>query len=298
MSYLDYLRSLTTNRKDSLNWDDLLAIVNTHTIFDKSIAAICHEDPLYIERKILNHVVKSFHIKAHFEYLTGVSGRNNAFVYKKTDGTASGLFLDEILDLSIMEAFLTVWAVVYKPEQIRFCKWKWEHLLNTIAGKETDRSDNKNVILETDMSDLSITQALDMYWSAWTFVVGHEIYHIINRDELSTREEEFQADRFGFQVLIRFIQEQKAGILPEGLDCYYEEFYLVPCMLMYFFMTLDKYRTVTIPYGNTDTHPSPEERMQHIIDLFDVDVPEDMDTTNGNAFLATFLDAVDQLNGL
>ena len=39
------------------------------------------------------------------------------------------------------------------------------------------------------------------------------------------------------------------------------------------------------------------ERMQALIDLFDTDVPDDMDTENGNAFLSAFLDAVELING-
>lgn len=38
--------------------------------------------------------------------------------------------------------------------------------------------------------------------------------------------------------------------------------------------------------------------MQAIIDLYDLgDIPDDMDTTNGNAFLKTFLDRFDELMG-
>lgn len=38
--------------------------------------------------------------------------------------------------------------------------------------------------------------------------------------------------------------------------------------------------------------------MQAIIDLYDLgDIPDDMDTTNGNAFLTTFLDRFDELMG-
>jgi hypothetical protein len=37
--------------------------------------------------------------------------------------------------------------------------------------------------------------------------------------------------------------------------------------------------------------------MQALIDLFDTDVPDDMDTENGNAFLSAFLDAVELING-
>ena len=75
----------------------------------------------------------------------------------------------------------------------------------------------------------------------------------------------------------------------------YEEFYLVPCMPMYVFCAMDLLRKDSFKYGDDDYHPSPEERFQAIVDLFDSDVPDDMDTKNGNSFLKTFLDTFDLL---
>ena len=98
--------------------------------------------------------------------------------------------------------------------------------------------------------------------------------------------------------MIKLIEEQKEGTIPEELDCYYEEYYLVPCMLMYIFSAMDRFKAGPLEYGRDDQHPSPEERMQAIIDLYDLgDIPDDMDTTNGNAFLTTFLDRFDELMG-
>ncbi len=299
MSYLDLLRTLTTNRAERVNWNELQTIVTNHGIYDEDVVDIWRKDPLYIERKILNYAVEAFNLRVNFEFILGMGGYSSAFMFKMTDGTASGLFLDEVLDLSIMEVFLTVWAVVYKPEFKNLCKDKLKYLLKerlVERVKYSRKNPMVDIIQETDMSDLAVIQAFDMYWATWTFVIGHELYHLINREVLSVREEEFRADRFGFQLLLRFIKDQKEGILPKEIDCFYEEYYLAPCMLMYTFRAMDRYRTVPLHYGDSNSYPSPEERMQFIIDLFETDVPDDMDTTKGNAFLTTFLDNFDYIS--
>ena len=194
---------------------------------------------------------------------------------------------------------MTVWAAEYRPECFDLCKKHLKELIDDKLVRRVNSSDDRmDIIQETQMPDRAVQQAFDMYWAAWTFVVGHEMFHILKHEDLSNREEEFRADRFGFQVLIRLIEEQKAGTLPKELDCYYEEYYLVPCMLMHIFGAMDRFRAGQEKYGGDEDYPSPEERMQAIIDLYDVgDVPDDMDTENGNAFLATFLDRFDELMG-
>lgn len=296
MSYLDYLRSLATTRRDKINWNELQTIVDQHEIFDDATIEVWRDDPLFVERAILQHIVDAFQLAIHFEFISGRSNSSQAFAVKSPDGSASCFFLDEVLDMSIMEVFLTVWAAVYNPEYTDLCKGKLSSLFKDRLIERTRYSCNAvDIIKDTHMSERAIVQAFDMYWSAWTFVAGHELFHIMNREPLTVREEEFKADRFGFQVLIRFINDQKKSLLPKELDCFYQDYYLVPCMLMYLFRALDLVRKNDTRYGDEDVHPSPEDRMQAIIDLFDSDVPDDMDTENGNAFLATFLDTFDLL---
>ena len=296
MDYLEYLRLLTTGRRQNISIDELQRIAESREIFDAQFVDTWQKDPEYIERLILNHIADSFQLTIHFEFIEGAWYSSNSFVDKRTNGEASALFLDEVLDLAILGLFVTVWACAYKPEYFELCR---QELLTLIKDVLVDRKSSyiggMDIIQATQMPNRAVTQAFDMYWCAWTFVIGHEIFHILNQENLSVREEEFKADRFGFQVLIKFIEEKKEGKIVNELDCFYEEYYLVPCMLMYIFQAMDEVRLIPPVYGSDDCHPSPEERMQAIIDLFDTDIPEDLDTTNGNAFLSTFLDTFDKL---
>ncbi len=296
MDYVQFLRLL--QRQVDTGRKEIDETVQNRDIFDQKVLEKWRNEPDFIERIILTHIVESFELEIYFEYISGVSAESSAFAYKAKDGDPSAFFLDAVFDKSMMYLFLTVLAVCYHPESIEKCRSMFRFLVrDVLVGREKTDGEWENIIEELHMDDRAVTQAFDLYWAVWTFMAGYEIYHIMNRISFPTREEEFRADRFGFQVLIRLIQEQKAGKLPEELDCFYEEYYLAPCMLMEIFRNMDLYREKMPAYGTDDCHPSPEERMQALIDLFDTDVPDDMDTENGNAFLSAFLDAVELING-
>lgn len=272
--------------------------VQSLDIFDGEVLNALQREQDIIERIILTHILESFGLEIDFEYVRGVAEKSGAAVYIGPGETQPILFVDMVLDKSMICLFLTVLSACYHPQELEKYRSIFRFFVRDVLvdRKETD-SDWDDIIKEMYIDDRAITQAYGIYWAFWTFMVGHEIYHIANPVDLSTREDEFLADRFGFQVLIRFIQEQKTGMLPKELDCFYEEYYLVPCMLMEFIRNMDLYREKMPAYGRDDCHPSPEERIQALIDLFDTDVPDDMDTEYGNAFLNAFLDAVELFNG-
>ena len=296
MSYVEYLRSLASWRF-LCNPEQDRKIVKSRPTINEIFNDNAIDNPLYIRQSIINHIVEEFHLSVRFEFILGNWNNSNALSIIRRGGTPSILFLDEVLEITLMDLFLTVWSAVYTPEYIDKYKKQTKYLIiNKLVKRKNAYDEIMNIIEETQMPDRAVVQACDMYWTAWTFVVSHELFHIMNQEKLTAREEEFKADRFGFQVLIKLIEEQKAGIIPEGLDFFYEEYYLVPCMLMYIFRSMDKHRTDNVEYGSDGRHPTPEERMQGIIDLFDLgDIPDDMDTSGGNAFLSVFLDQFDEL---
>lgn len=296
MDYLEYLRSFPTVRADDSVKDIIAGVIESRSIFDGQYLGTYMKDPFYIERKILTHIVDLFQMKIHFEYISGNSGRTRVFAYKRISDEPSGLFLDEVLDFSLIDAFLTVWAAAYCPKEIEVCRGYFNFLLKDVLINR-DRFNNKRtlIIQKVEMPDIAVEQATDLYWAAWTFMVGHELFHLINQEHLTTREEEFQADHFGFLVLIRMIGEQKSGAIPEEMASFYEEVYLAPCMLLEIFRIMDSYADTPAKYGADDCHPSPKERFDAIVDLYDTGITDDIDTENGNAFLNTFLDTVDLL---
>ena len=121
---------------------------------------------------------------------------------------------------------------------------------------------------------------------------------MISNDDLSVLQEEYNADKDGYQILLRMMEDQKKGRIPENIRVYYEYLYLSPVMLFAFFETLDEYRNMKGISINYLDHPSPENRQKHIFEMFDTDVPDDFDTKQGNEILNIFLDSMDKLKSM
>lgn len=120
------------------------------------------------------------------------------------------------------------------------------------------------------------------------------MYHLITEEKKEAIQEEYDADTFGYQVLLHMIKEQKEGDMPEEIRVYYENIYLSPVMLFEYFSLLDEYQVGIGKSVSYSDHPSPEKRQEHIFDMFE-DVPEDFDTEEGNEVLNIFLDSADFL---
>ena len=136
--------------------------------------------------------------------------------------------------------------------------------------------------------------AMDCYWAAWSFTIGHELYHLITEDKTEAIQEEYDADTFGYRVLLHLIKAQKEGNMPNEIRAFYENVYLAPIMLFEYFSLLDGYLGSIGKNVAYSDHPAPENRQELIFDMFG-DVPEDFDTEEGNEVLNIFLDSVDFL---
>ena len=136
-----------------------------------------------------------------------------------------------------------------------------------------------------------IHTAMDNYWTIWTFVVGHELYHLMNPEDQEGKKTEFRADRYAYQLLIKLIMKQKAGEIPEQLRVFYECQYLAPAILFEMFRLFDVYSELRCLEVNLSSHPAPIERQKNILELSDTDVPEEMETKDGNLLLNCILDS-------
>lgn len=298
MGLLDLYRHLPTDLVFAEDYTEKAkALDKTGNLVDEDVVRLWSKHPLLIERRILEYVVNRFGLKIYMEYISGQSSSSGARVIGTVNDPEVIMFMDEIFDSAIQNMYFTAFAAYYAADKKDLCRTYFQYLIHKVL-REDQLLDPAyrffNIIREADMDTLAIQQASDLYWNTWTFTVGHELYHMQHMEEANSLEDEYHADEFGFKVLIQMIEDQQKGRLPKELDCFYEEFYLAPCAQMYLFEVLaDKQLSGEI--RKDTTHPSPKERFGRIVNLFDTVVPNDMDTTKGNAMLNTFMDVVDEL---
>ena len=207
------------------------------------------------------------------------------------------IFVDELLTYTTLSYFLTVFSYAYDSSEknTERCVKNFLNLLQIQGKKQAIGVHNLQDILEMITLPRNIVDlAMDCFWTAWSFTIGHELYHLITEEEKEAIQEEYDADTFGYQVLLHMIKEQKEGNMPEKIRVYYENIYLSPVMLFEYFSLLDEYRTGIGKSVIYSDHPSPEKRQEHIFDMFE-DIPDDFDTKEGNEVLNIFLDSADSL---
>lgn len=165
------------------------------------------------------------------------------------------------------------------------------YLLNEVAlrGELPDEA-GKTSFMSKVVADSQIQNlAVDCHWAMLVFTAGHEVAHLyqMNTDrvywEKNKKEAEFNADKIGYDILLRLIMEKQN----QNLEM--EEYtYLAPMMYMDMFEMV--YYTSYILYGKEPfygDHPSPEERKGAMFELVEQELYQ-FDTVKGNVVYQWF----------
>ena len=133
--------------------------------------------------------------------------------------------------------------------------------------------------------------AMDNYWTIWTFLMGHELYHAIHSDDREGKATELRADQYAYRLLIKLIMKQKNNEIPKELEVFWEDQYLSPVILFEMFRLFDVYAELRGRPAVYRDHPTPQERQENIFSMFKDDVPEEMNTEEGNRVLNLVLNS-------
>lgn len=268
-----------------------------NSAFDVDVFAQYIENPKFVERKIIDSILKMEKIHLDIEYLSIYSQQMNATSASQEEDKA--IIVDELWSYTALSFFLTIFSLAYDSGKENFTRCiKNCFVLLDLQGKHhrigvhNQKDIEQMISLPEDIMHL----AMDSFWTAWTFLIGHELYHLTAKDHAaSDMQEELDADTYGYKILISMIEAQKGMHISEEIKIFYEDYYLVPIMLFEYFRFLDHYRSLCGEEVLYTHYPSPQQRQEHIFALFDHYLPDTFDTTTGNELLNIFLDAIDLL---
>lgn len=299
---INLYRAFYHSRENERNEDAVRSFVQKanqsgDSAFDSDVVSQYIENPQFVERKIIDSILDLENIYLDVEYLSVYNRQMNAASTSREEDKA--IMVDELWSYTALSFFLTVFSLAYDSGKENFirCIKNCFVLLDLQGRRHEIRVHNLNDI------DLMITLpanimnlAMDSFWMAWTFMIGHELYHLTTKDgTVSDKQEELNADAYGYKVLIGMIEAQKQGHIPEEIRIFYEDYYLAPVMLFEYFRFLNQYRSLCGESIAYDGYPSPQQRQEQIFSLFDAYLPDDFDTVMGNEVLNLFLDAAELL---
>lgn len=265
--------------------------------FDADVVNQYMENSQFVERKIIDSILNMEKIHLDVEYLSIYREQMNVSSIAHEEDKA--IIADELWSYTALSFFLTVFSLVHDSGKENFsrCIKNCFVLLDLQGQKHKIGVHNQNDIEQMISFPANIMNlAMDFFWTAWTFVIGHELYHLTAKSHaISAVQEELDADTYGYKILIGMIQAQKQLDIPEEIKIFYEDYYLAPIMLFEYFRFLDHYRSLCGEKVVYTDYPSPQQRQEHIFSLFDDYLPDTFDTTIGNEVLNLFLDATDLL---
>lgn len=288
-------RELASNRESI---DDFLKYAKEKKIdaFDGRVVDKYINDPQFLEKKMIQYITRSNDIKINMDYLALYSQQMNAASISDEENAI--IFVDELLEYTMLSFYLTIYSLANdrSPENFEWCIKNCIVLLDLQGNKHEIGTHNRKNLMEMSMIPTNTMHlAMDTYWTTWVFIICHELFHLVNQKTMSAYQEELEADTYGYRILMHLIIDQKEGKLPEELQVFYEYLYLSPIMLMEYYRLLDFYQELCGQKIIYENHPSPEERQEHIFDLYETCVPECIDTKTGNELLNIFLDMVELL---
>lgn len=265
--------------------------------FDKEIICDYRSNPFLIEEEIKKIIISSSNIDINIYYATFFTRTMNAYS-QFHDKDQSSIVIDELLIHSLLTFFITVASVSCNYSLLdEGCELLHRLFSNQITQKEIDSelTERASLIL-LKLSSEAINNIMDYFWCAYTFLIGHEVYHIIFKSGNDKLQDELEADSFGYKSLITLILLQKCGKLKQSIiNIYYEHNYLAPVFLFEYYQWKNLYqKSQNKDYNKDKTHPSPEVRSNNILEMFDY-LPDDFNTKEGNDILASLLDASDDM---
>lgn len=269
---------------------------NSDTPYDLAVVDHYIKDPQFVENSIIKYILHMEHLDVNMEYLSLYAKQMNASAVKASEDKI--VIMDELLTYTTLSFFLTVYSYAYDNRQDneeRCIRNMWSILENQGKKHTIAVHDIADIVEMISLPKNIINLAMDTFWNAWTFIIGHELFHLSVNKEMPEMQEEYAADAYGYQILLHLIEKQKREEVPEGMKVYFENMYLAPVMLFQYFAVMDEYRELSGESIAYIDHPAPEKRQNHIFEMFETDVPDDFETDEGNELLNLFLESLESL---
>lgn len=265
--------------------------------FDSDVIRQYIKDPRFVEKKIISDILRIEKIDLDIDYFSLYKKQMNASSI--TSGRDKAIVVDELWSYTALSFFLTIFSLIYDHGEKNFTRCiKNCFVMLDLQGKrhQIGVHNLKDINLMISLPRNIINLVLDSFWTAWTFMIGHELYHLtVKSSSVSALQEEMDADAYGYKVLITMMEAQKQENISKEICIFYEDYYLSPIMLFEYFRFLDLYRVMCNEKIEYIDYPSPQQRQEQIFNLFDAYIPDTFNTKIGNELLNYFFDAVDQL---
>lgn len=259
-------------------------------VVDENVLDCAYENEDYVDEKMLSLILKTLKIDEPIQYIPRYMRSMNAF---RAGGTAV-VVVDELLEYTVLSFLFTMYSLANdgSEDNVIRCMKNFYVLEDLQNGRREIGTHNEKQLYEMSvLPENLMNTAMDNYWTIWTFLMGHELYHAIHPDDREGKATELRADQYAYRLLIKLIMKQKNNEIPKELAVFWENQYLSPVILFEMLRLFDVYAELRGKPVVYQEHPTPQERQDNIFSMFENDVPEEMDTEEGNRVLNLVLNS-------
>lgn len=259
-------------------------------VIDEAILNRAYEEEDYVDEKMLGLALKALKIDETVQYIPRYIRNMNAF---HANG-AKVVVVDELLEYTLISFLFTMYSLENNrsEENVTRCMKNFYVLEDLQNGKREIGTHNETQLYEMSLLPENLMHtAMDNYWTIWTFLIGHELYHAIHPEDRNGKDIELRADQYAYRLLINLIMQQKKNEVPEELQVFWEDQYLSPIILFEMFRLFDVYSELKGKKIGYQDHTTPKERQDNIFSMFKDDIPEEMNTEEGNKVLNLVLNS-------
>ena len=265
--------------------------------FEESIVSRYLKNPNFVEIEIIKNMFSICNIHLCTDYRSLYCGDIN--VTSQSHENETEIITDELLIDSLLSFILTICSfdLDQSLENFKRCVKNCIVILD-LQGRHNvigthNIKDIEDIILSLPPTTLNVS--MDIYWATWTFIIGHELHHLLHNNAKKCPQDELDADVFGHKKLLQMIVAQKQGNIPSEISVFHEYTYLSPLIFMEFLDFIDEYKSWNNDSVDYTLHPSPAIRKANIINMMNLYIPESIDTNSGNEVLNIFLERKDEL---
>lgn len=250
------LKDLPNSKTHLNNFDEL---------FDK--------DSQYIEETILKQITETLSETESFtgcNYFTAITNSLSANV---RDGSSNIIVVDELISCGLTEFYTIVlqWSIDLRDEKIY--RYAFRQLIY-LLDMEFTKKGLGTISIEDDaewlhsLNENAMTIASDCYWVSWSFIVLHEIGHLVlGHTKIPYNvNQEYEADEFAYKMIINLIKKFRCSS-SDLMSVFQQYTCYAPMMLFDFYRIINMYQGVVYPELKSPFNPDPQSRIDQLITL-------------------------------
>ena len=261
------------------------------------------KDNHYIETELLKKIKAFFTQSLDLPNLYYFQAVTKELSVNVNDGNKKIIVVDELIASGLSHFYMIIlqWSIDINNSIIH--KYSFKYLVFLLDMEFTKKgigtiNDEEDISWLQSLNKNAIEIASDCYWVSWSFMVFHEIAHLLlgHTKKQYSEQHEYEADKFAYKLIIELIKayNESDDEIMSVFKCYT---CFAPMMLFDFYRTINMYQKTVYPEKKAQFIPDPKSRIERLIEIMENE-DDSFDNLVGMDVYNNYLDVLDYFWGV